>query len=320
MTGISFKGRVAIVTGAGGGIGRSHALELARRGCAVLVNDLGGDVAGLDGSASMAQQVVDEIAASGGQAIANHDSVARTAGAQAIVEQALEAFGRIDILINNAGIMRNAFLADTSDEDWDAVIATHLTGSFKMTRAVWPHMQAQGYGRIVFTASSAGLFGTLMAGGYGPAKAGVFGLMNVAAHEGRRYGILCNALMPNGASRMAAQAAADWEKGVPGRASPIPPEIGNAMNVEFNTPLAVYLASEACSSTHGAYSQCLGRHARVFAGATHGWQGQRQSAPSVEEVAAHWPEIVAAEEGYVTPRSPHDEIALVLSRSNQGPE
>lgn len=315
MSNIGFTGRVAIVTGAGGGIGRAHALELARRGCAVLVNDLGGDVSGRGGSASMAQQVVNEIEAAGGRAAANHDSVATTEGAQAMVAQALDAFGQVDVLINNAGIMRNTFLAETSDDDWDALIATHLTGSFKLTRAVWPHMQAQGYGRIVFTASSVGLFGTMMAGGYGPAKAGVIGLMNVAAHEGQRHGILCNALLPNAASRMAMQAADDWAKEVPARENALPPEVGNSMNVEFNTPLAVYLASEACTSTRGLYSQCLGRHARAFVGVTHGWQGQRQSAPSVEDVAAHWDEIVDAAGGFVTPGSPNEELALVLSQS-----
>lgn len=311
---ISFAGRVAIVTGAGGGIGRAHALEIARRGGSVLVNDLGGDVAGRGGSASMAEQVVAEIRAAGGTAAANHDTVATTEGCETIVAQAVAEFGKVDVLINNAGIMRNTALEETSDEDWDAVIATHLTGSFKLTRAVWPHMKAQGYGRIVYTASSAGLFGNPLVGGYGAAKAGIAGLMHVAALEGKGQGILCNAIMPNAASRMAMQAAADWTGRLEGIDAPLPESIGNSMNVEFNTPLAVYLASEACQETQGLFSQCLGRTAHVFIGAVTGWQAQRQSPPSVDDVAAHWGEICDSTRGYVVPHSAGEELAAILSR------
>ena len=153
-----------------------------------------------------------------------------------------------------------------------------------------------------------------MVGGYGAAKAGVAGLMHVAAHEGAEHGILCNAIMPNAASRMAMQAAADWAaRGRPMDGS-LPPAVGNAMNVEFNTPIAVYLASEACSVTRGLFSQCLGRTARVFIGAAHGWQAQRQSAPTVEEIAQHWGEIVDIENGFDVPWTPNEELALVLGR------
>lgn len=314
MTGISFEGRVAIVTGAGGGIGKAHALEIARRGGQVLVNDLGGDVAGRGGSASMAEQVVEEIREAGGKAEANHDSVATTQGCNAIVAHALDAFGRVDVLINNAGIMRNSTLAETSDEDWDAVIATHLTGSFKLTRAVWPHMAGQGYGRIVYTASSAGVFGNPMVGGYGAAKAGIAGLMHVAALEGEAHGILCNGLMPNAVSRMAMQAAADWSGKLDGFETTMPETIGNSMQPEFNTPLAVYLASEQCTATRGLYSQCLGRMAHVFIGAVDGWQADRQAPPSVEEIAEHWQEISDTGNGFAIPLSATDEHAIVLSR------
>lgn len=313
MTGISFAGRVAIVTGAGGGIGRTYALEIARRGGCVLVNDLGGDVAGLGGSGSMAEQVVEEIRQAGGTAHANHDTVATTAGCEAIVADAVAVFGKLDILINNAGIMRNHTLETTSDEDWDAVIATHLTGSFKLTRAVWPHMRAQGYGRIVYTASSAGLFGNPMVGGYGAAKAGIAGLMHTASLEGEPHGILCNAIMPNAISRMAMQAAADWQGRLDGMDEELPDTIGNAMNPEFNTPLAVYLASEACKDTHGLFSQCLGRVAHVFIGAVTGWQSQRQSPPSVEEIAAHWDQIRDASRGFVVPHTARQEHGMVLA-------
>ncbi len=314
---ISFDGRVAIVTGAGGGIGRAHALELGRRGCAVVVNDLGGDVAGRGGSGSMAEQVVAEIAAAGGTAVASHDSVATTEGANAIVARALEAFGKIDVLINNAGIMRNAHIEDVTDEDWDAVIGTHLTGSFKLTRAVWPHMKAQRYGRIVYTCSSAGMFGTAMLTGYAAAKAGIAGLMNVASIEGEPFGILCNGIMPNAMSRMAEQAAKDWmDQGDAGEAmAELPPEIGNSMNPEFNTPLAVYLASEACTSTHALYSQCLGRSARVFIGVVPGWQAQRQTSPSTDQIAEHWGEITDITNGFATPAAPRDELVLVMTQN-----
>ena len=176
-------------------------------------------------------------------------------------------------------------------------------------------MKAQNYGRIVYTASSTGLFGTSMVGGYGAAKAGLAGLMMVAAHEGAEHGIVCNALMPNAASRMALQAAADWQAARMTRDLSMPPEIGNSMNVEFNTPLAVWLASAECTATRGLYSQCLGRQAQVFVGVTHGWQAQRQSAPSVEEIAANWGRITDAAAGYDVPGSPNEELGLVLSHS-----
>lgn len=311
MPPISFEGRVAIVTGAGGGIGRTHALEIARRGGAVVVNDLGGDVAGREGSATMAESVVAEIAAAGGRAVASHDSVTTREGAEGIVATALDAFGGVDVLVNNAGNMRNAFLAELSDEDWDSLIATHLTGSFNMTRAVWPHMQARKYGRIVFTSSSSGMFGIAIQGGYAAGKAGAFGLMNVAAIEGAPHGILCNAIMPNAFGRMAIQCMKDWGQEVRGVES-MPPVVGNSMDPNYNAPLVAYLASEVCTSNRAVYSQCLGRIARVFVGVGEGWQAQRQTPPTVEEIAAHWDEINDLERGYTMPASPHEELALVM--------
>jgi len=313
MSGISFEGRVAIVTGAGGGIGREHALELAKRGASVVVNDLGGDVAGRGGSASMAEKVAKEIIDAGGKAVANHDSVSDTAGANAMVAQAVEAFGKVDILINNAGIWRTTLLEETSDEDWEAVIGTHLTGSFKMTRAVWPHMKAQGYGRIVYTASSAGLFGMPMIGGYGAAKAGIAGLMNIASLEGAEHGILCNALMPNGSSRMAMQAGTDWAERMGPVERPEMAAIGNSMDVVFNMPIAVYLCSEQCTSTHALYSQCVGRVARVFIGVVPGWQHHRQSPPAVEDIAGHWSEISDMTQGFAAPMTATEEMGIVLA-------
>lgn len=313
---IMFDGRVAIVTGAGGGIGRTHALELARRGCSVVVNDLGGDVAGRGGSASMAEAVVEEIRAAGGKAVASHASVADSASAAQIVATARETFGKIDILINNAGIMRNALLPDLTDDDWNALIATHLTGSFNMTRAVWPHMKERGYGRIVFTSSSSGMFGIELQTGYGAAKAGIFGLMNVAATEGAPHGILCNAIMPNAQSRMADQMLKDSGGDMGSDTDAMMALVGNSFDPAYNAPLAVWLASEDCASTQAIYSQCLGRVARVFVGVTPGWQAQRQTPPSVEDIAAHWGEITDASQGYVTPSSPQEELGLVLAQGS----
>lgn len=316
MAKISFEGRVAIVTGGGGGIGRAHALELAKRGCALVVNDLGGDVAGRGGSARMADSVAAEIVAAGGKAIASHDSVAYSEGAKQIVESAVAEFGRIDILINNAGNMRNAPLESTTDDDWSSLIATHLTGSFNMTRAVWPRFRARRYGRIVFTASSAGLFGNALQAGYGSAKAGIAGLMNVASIEGEPHGILCNAIMPNATGRMAEQMMKDRDPDTRAQGNAMMAgAIGNSMDPEYNAPIAAYLASEACTSTHALYSQCLGRVARVLIGVVPGWQAQRQTPPSVEDIAEHWDKICDTSRGFATPPSPQDELALVLTRS-----
>jgi NAD(P)-dependent dehydrogenase (short-subunit alcohol dehydrogenase family) len=314
---ISFDGRVAIVTGAGNGIGRQHALELARRGARVLVNDYGGDTFGNGGGPEAAEAVAQEIRNAGGTALANWSSVASTRGCNGMVAEALEAFGTVDILVNNAGISRAAFIEDTTDEDWDAVIATHLTGSFKMTRAVWPHMKAQRYGRIVYTASSTGEFGSIMLGNYAAAKAGVTGLMNIAALEGEKHGILCNAIMPNALTRLALQSAKDWEGQFEPEELILPPEVGNSFNPEFNTPIAVYLASEQCTSTHQLYSQCLGRTARAVVGVVPGWQAQRQSAPSVEQIAEHWDEIIGSPAGVAEPLTSREELGVVLATSAQ---
>ncbi len=309
---ISFEGRVAVVTGAGGGIGRAHALEIARRGGKVVVNDLGGDCHGGGGGSQMALDVVEEIRKAGGTAIADGNSVATTEGANAIVANAVAEFGRLDVLINNAGIIRNSLLADMSDDDWDLVIATHLTGSFKLTRAAWPHMQAQGYGRLVYTCSSTAMFGVATMGNYAAAKGGIMGLVHTASHEGREHGILVNAILPNAITRLALEAAKGWEEMGAAPSPGLPPEIGNAMNPEFNMPIAVYLASEACSATHGLYSQCIGRTAKLIVGLGQGWQAQRQSPPSAEDIETHWDEICALPEGVTVPGSPTEELMGVL--------
>ena len=199
---LSFEGQVAIVTGAGGGLGREHALALARRGAKVLVNDLGGAVDGSGRSVSAAQAVVDEIRAFGGEAMANGASVTDFAAVQAMVQQAIDAWGRVDILINNAGILRDKSFAKMELEDFRQVVDVHLMGAVHCCKAVWPIMQAQNYGRIVMTTSSSGLYGNFGPSNYGAAKMALVGLMPTLALEGAKYHIHVNALAPTAATRM----------------------------------------------------------------------------------------------------------------------
>ncbi len=252
---ITFDDQVAIVTGAGGGLGRCHALELARRGARVVVNDLGSTVDGTGASTSAAQAVVDEITAAGGIAVANADSVATEAGGQAIVASAIEAFGRVDILINNAGILRDAAFKNMTAEQVDAVIAVHLTGAFNVTRAVWPHMREQNYGRIVQTTSGTGLFGNFGQTNYGAAKMGLVGMMHVLSIEGARNGITVNAIAPIARTRMTED---------------IMGEAGKAMDPELVTPVVIYLAHRSCDRTAHIYSVGAGKVSRVFIGQTAG--------------------------------------------------
>ncbi|HEY6870846.1 MAG TPA: SDR family NAD(P)-dependent oxidoreductase, partial [Novosphingobium sp.] len=260
MSATSFDGQCVVITGAGGGLGRAYALEIARRGGAVVVNDLGGDVDGHNPGPEMAEAVVAEITAAGGKAIANFATVNTREGGEAIAEAALSAFGRIDGLINNAGILRNAWLQDLAEEDRDALIATHLLGAFNVTRAVWPTMVRQSYGRVLFTASASGMFGNPMQSAYGAAKAATVGLMNVLAQEGAGHGILCNALLPTAQSRMGIKMDPSEFEPVIRNTAPY----ASSLTPEFVAPTVVYLVSRACTTTHDSYSVLGGRIARVF--------------------------------------------------------
>ncbi|MFP6836229.1 MAG: SDR family NAD(P)-dependent oxidoreductase [Pseudomonadales bacterium] len=196
-----FEDKVVIITGAGGGLGKAHALEFARRGAKVVVNDLGGSADGV-GSSSMADLVVEEITAAGGQAIANKASVSDKAGAASIVEDAVSAFGSVDILVNNAGILRDKSFKNMTLDDWDLLIAVHLNGSAYVTHAAWPIMYEKNYGRIVFTSSGSGIWGNFGQSNYGAAKTGMVGLMNVLALEGASHNIKVNTLAPAAATRL----------------------------------------------------------------------------------------------------------------------
>jgi NAD(P)-dependent dehydrogenase (short-subunit alcohol dehydrogenase family) len=252
---LRFDGRVAIITGAGGGLGRSHALELARRGAQVLVNDLGGAVDGSGASTSAAQLVVDEITAAGGAAAANHDSVASADGGQAIVQAALDAFGRIDILINNAGILRDKAFHKMEQAMIDAVIDVHLKGAFYLSQPAFTLMREQGYGRIVNTTSASGLFGNFGQANYGAAKAGLAGLTRVLAIEGANKGIKVNAIAPIAATRMTED---------------ILGELAAQVSPASVTPLVAYLAHEDCAVNGNIYSVAGGRIARIFMAETQG--------------------------------------------------
>ena len=228
--GIDFKGRVAIVTGAGGGLGKQHALALAARGAKVVVNDLGGDVHGVGGSVSAAQAVVDEIRAAGGEAIANGASVTDFEAVKNMVQQAMDTWGRVDILVNNAGILRDKSFAKMELADFKLVMDVHVMGAVHCTKAVWPIMQAQQYGRIVMTTSSSGLYGNFGQANYGAAKMALAGLMQTLSIEGEKYGIRVNCLAPTAATRMT--------EGL------MPQAVLDALQPQAVTPAMLVMASE----------------------------------------------------------------------------
>jgi NAD(P)-dependent dehydrogenase (short-subunit alcohol dehydrogenase family) len=313
MSKISFDGRVAIVTGAGGGLGRDYALDLARRGAAVVVNDLGSSFDGQGGSARMADAVVAEIVAAGGRAVASYDSVSTSAGGEAIGASAVKAFGKIDVLINNAGILRNSPFESLPDSTIDAMLDVHLKGAFYVTRPAFKLMKQQRYGRILFASSAAGMFGNDEQAAYGAAKGGVVGLMNVLSQEGRAFNINCNALLPTAESRMAAAMPQSQMDAVVKMFTEAHQYIGKATSPAFVTPIVTYLVSEHCQSTHGIYSTSLGRYARVFVAASSGWIGPREAPPSAEDIAANFAAI-CNQKSTVVPESLHDEFVLIVDQ------
>jgi len=306
---IDFDGQAVIVTGAGRGLGRLYALELARRGAQVLVNDLGGSVEGGGADPSVADGVVEEIRRQGGTALASTDSVDTPEGGEAIVRAALEGFGRLDAVVSNAGIFHTTPFEDLAADDWRRMLRVHLDGAFHVSQPAFKAMKAQGYGRFVFVASSAGLFGQPNSAHYAAAKAGVVGLANVIAVEGEPHGILANTVLPFGYSRMVTSTLGEKEAAALREAS----GFMKAIDPELVVPVVVFLASRACELTHHNYSACAGRFARVFVGLGDGWLAEPGSAPSAEDLAAHLAAL-AATDPFVVPSSIFDEVAQICER------
>jgi NAD(P)-dependent dehydrogenase (short-subunit alcohol dehydrogenase family) len=294
------------VTGGGRGLGRLYAMELARRGASVVVNDLGGTSRGEGADTSVAGQVVQEIERAGGSAVASRDSVSTPEGGAAIVSTALDRFGRIDIVINNAGIFEFTPFEDLSVEAWRRMLSVHLDGSFHVSQPAFRAMKAQGYGRFVFISSSAGMFGQPANAHYGTAKAGLVGLSNVLSIEGAAHGIVSNSVLPTGFSRMVTDST---RRDVQQQHSPF----FDAIDPDLVMPLVVFLASRACTLTHHNFASCAGRYSRVFVGLGNGWLAERDFKPSVDDIAAHLPEITASEP-FTVPGSLYDEIAETCAR------
>jgi NAD(P)-dependent dehydrogenase (short-subunit alcohol dehydrogenase family) len=278
MADIRFDGKVAIVTGSGGGLGRQHALELARRGARVVINDLGGSMDGSGGGSEAAHAVVEEIKAFGGEAVANGSSVTDDAGVALMVKHAMDEWGRIDVLVANAGVLRDKTFSKMEIADFEFVLGVHLMGTVKPAKAVWEIMRTQNYGRIVCTTSSSGLYGNFGQTNYGAAKLGIIGFMNTLKLEGQKNNIHVNAIAPVAATRMTENL--------------MPPEILEKLKPEYVTPGVVYLCSEeaptGCILTAGGGAFALARIVEtegVYLG---------DGGLSVEEIRDNWGKITDA--------------------------
>jgi NAD(P)-dependent dehydrogenase (short-subunit alcohol dehydrogenase family) len=303
---IDFTGQVAIVTGAGRGLGRLYAIELASRGAAVVVNDLGGSMHGDGADTSVADAVVEEIERAGGVAAASHDSVDTPEGGEAIVRTAIDRFGRLDAVVSNAGIFNSVPFEDLSPADWRRMLSVHLDGGFYLSQPAYREMKAAGYGRFVFISSSGGMFGQPLEAHYAAAKAGLVGLANVIAIEGAQHGILANTVLPFGFSRMVTETVGD-PKALE--------ETGflKLIQPELVVPIVAFLASRACEFTHQNYSACAGRFSRVFVGLGEGWLAESGSNPTADDVAAHLAEV-SATEPFTVPGSIFEEVFAVCER------
>ena len=299
---LSFAGRVAIVTGAGHGLGRAYALELARRGASVVVNDIAVRVDGRTAS----RAVVDAIHGLGGTAVASEHSVADPEQAEAIVAAARSEFGRVDIVINNAGANHHTPFEQTDVALLQHHFALHVQGAYVITKAAYADMAPRGHGRIVFVSSATGMFGRPGGVAYGTAKAGLIGLMNAVSLEGEEHGILANAVLPIAETNISERSR--------GEEVAYDPELSGEprQDPRFVVPLVCYLASDACTSTHGIYSSVLGRYARVYVAVAAGWHPERDVPPSLEELATHWADVNRPT-GFTFPASTSDEVAGATS-------
>ncbi|MDF2740082.1 MAG: putative oxidoreductase [Actinomycetia bacterium] len=292
---IRFDGRVAIVTGAGGGLGREHALLLASRGARVVVNDLGGATDGAGASAGPAERTVKEIADLGGEAVADTSSVATVEGGQAIVDTALETFGRVDIVISNAGILRDKAFHNMTPELLDPVLDVHLKGAFHVIRPAWVKMREASYGRVLVTTSNSGILGNFGQSNYGAAKMGLVGLARVLAQEGARHNIKVNALAPIARTRMTEELL-----------GPLAPKLDPGLVA----PVAAWLVSEECPVTGEIYSAGGGRVARFFIGLTEGYANPTLTP---EDVRDHLDQI-RDETAYSVPAGVADELSSLVER------
>ena len=293
MADLSYENRVAIITGAGGGLGREHALLLASRGAQIIVNDLGGAIDGTGGDLGPAARTAKEINDLGGVAIADGNSVATAEGGKAMVQAALDAFGRIDIVINNAGILRDKTFHNMTPDLWQAVIDVHLTGAYNVTQAAWSHMRDAKYGRVVNTSSNSGILGNFGQANYGAAKMGLVGFTRVLAAEGAKYNIKVNALAPVAKTRMT-------EELLGGLADKLDPKLVS--------PIVAFLVHEDCPVSGEIYSAAGGRIARMFIGLCEGFYDPNLSLEQVRDNFAQ----IRDEKGYIVPNGPADEFAALV--------
>ncbi|MFP5377719.1 MAG: SDR family NAD(P)-dependent oxidoreductase [Acidimicrobiia bacterium] len=295
MAEVGFEGRVAVVTGAAGGLGRQHALLLASRGARVVVNDVGGSVRGEGADEGAAARTAQEIVELGGEAVPDAHTVATPEGGEAVVRTALEAFGRVDIVVNNAGILRDKAFHNLTPDLVDPVVDVHLKGAFWVTRPAWALMRAQGYGRVVCTTSSSGILGNFGQSNYGAAKTGLVGLVRVLAAEGARYGIRANAVAPLARTRMTEELLGP---------------LADRLSPALVSPVVAWLCSEGCPVSGEVFAVGGGRVARFFTGLTPGWFDPDLTVESVRDHV----EAIRAEPGYTTPASLAEELAELLAR------
>jgi len=290
MADIRYDDRVAVITGAGGGLGRSYALYLAERGARIVVNDLGGSTDGQGNDTKAADAVVAEIAAAGGEAVANYDSVSTAAGGARIIETAMDNFGRVDIVINNAGILRDSSIPKMPSENFDILIDVHLKGAFYVTQPAFRHMKDSAYGRVVYTASAAGLFGNFGQANYAAAKMGLVGLSSVTAIEGAKYNIKSNVITPIARTRLTEDLMG---------------ALGDAFAPEYIVPMVAYLVSEECAYSHEIFNIGAGRYARIFVASAPGWNAPEGTTPSVEDIRDHL-DAIASADGFKIPANASD--------------
>jgi NAD(P)-dependent dehydrogenase (short-subunit alcohol dehydrogenase family) len=297
LTELDFDGRVAVVTGAGGGLGRAYALQLAQRGAAIVVNDVGGSVAGTGADAAKAQQVVEEIQTHGGRAVASTASVTDSGAGQDLLQAALEEFGRLDILINNAGILRDKAFHKMTDDGFRAVVDVHLFGAFNVTQPIYAHMREQQYGRIVLTTSAAGLYGNFGQVNYSAAKLALVGMAKSLAHEGLKRNVKTNAISPAALSRMTEDL--------------MPAGLGQAMAPDVVAPVVGYLAHESCALNGEVLTAFGGHVGRAFIGES---LGVTADDLTIEAVADRLDEIRSLHD-FAMPASPMDSLALLANTS-----